>query len=241
MQSPEVAEKFERYIRNIPNLHSWDGGVTWNAGGFSATHLRTICELLRSNPERARVLETGAGNSTVCFLLAGASEVTSIAPDESLFDRIADYCRQNGIDLGPLRTVVSLSETALPAIAAEATRDKKPIDFALLDGGHGWPTVFVDFCYTYAMLRQGGWMMIDDIQLHSVKELARFMMKAWQFELVSNLQKSLIFRKTTDQQMFGDFGGQPYIMERTEEDAAAGRAYVIPHVRADARQVRSGE
>ena len=31
--------------------------------------------------------------------------------------------------------------------------------------------------------------MIDDIQLHSVKELARFMMKAWQFELVANPQK----------------------------------------------------
>ena len=129
-------------------------------GGFSATHLRTIYELLRGNPGPARVLETGAGNSTVCFLLAGAGEVTSIAPDQELFDRIAAYCIQSGIDLGPLRRVVAFSETMLPAMAAEATRDKELIDFALLDGGHGWPTVFVDFCVYVRDASSGG--MDDD-------------------------------------------------------------------------------
>ena len=46
---------------------------------------------------------------------------------------------------------------------------------ALIDGGHGWPTVFVDFCYMNAMLFRNGILIIDDVQLHSIKELGKLL------------------------------------------------------------------
>jgi len=119
------------------------------------------------------------------------------------------------------------SEQALPLYASEASRTGDQVDFALIDGGHGWPTVFVDFCYAYATLRSGGYMMIDDIQIHAVKKLARFITKSWQFELVADLQKSLIFRKKVDQTSMGDFGAQPYINAKSKEDEASGRAFTL--------------
>lgn len=106
-------EAFEAYLLDIPQLHTWDDGVSWNAGGFGIWHFRAIFDLLQSCPEPVRVLETGAGNSTICFLLAGASRVTSIAPDEALFGRIRAYCASAGIDTAPLETIFGAGATPL--------------------------------------------------------------------------------------------------------------------------------
>ena len=57
------------------------------------------------------------------------------------------------------------------------------LDFALIDGGHGSPTPFLDFFYATHMLKQGGYIMVDDVQLHSVKELARLLAQQPGFEL----------------------------------------------------------
>ena len=221
-------EAFERYLRDVPMLHSWDDGRTWNSGGFGHHHLTALFELVQTPQVRAfRVLETGAGNSTLCFLLAGAAAVTSIAPDRELFARILAYCAVAGISTSAWNAVADMSERALPGIAAKARETGDLIDFVLIDGSHGWPAVFVDFCYAYSMLRQGGHMMIDDIQIHAVKELARFMSRSWLFELVRDLGKSLVFQKVAEQTWMGDFGGQRYIMDRMDQDRAAGSDYIL--------------
>jgi hypothetical protein len=38
---------FEEYLCNIPLLHSWDGGATWNTGGFDRQHLEKLFLFLR--------------------------------------------------------------------------------------------------------------------------------------------------------------------------------------------------
>ena len=76
--------------------------------------------------------------------------------------------------------------------------------------------MFIDFYYTYAMLEQGGYMVIDDVQLHSVKELARFLIADTdRFELSADLGKTLVFRKRGEGVNLGDWNLQPYIQERT--------------------------
>ena len=40
-----------------------------------------------------------------------------------------------------------------------------PVSF---DGRHNWLVVVTDFCYVHFMLRQGGYLLIDDLELHSV-------------------------------------------------------------------------
>ena len=85
------------------------------------------------------------------------------------------------------------------------------IDLALIDGSHGWPTVFVDFCYVYAMLRKGGVVIVDDIQLHSVKELARLLTADTErFHLLKDLGKSLVFEKMKNERFLPDWNDLPY-------------------------------
>jgi len=204
---------FETYLDRVPDLHTWDGGKTWNTGGFGPQHLRAFRELALSCGEpNPVILETGAGNSTLAFLYADPKRLISIAPERSLFDRILRFCTEHQLDASSLDVHVERSEWTLPELA----RGNLQLDLALIDGGHGWPTVFVDFCYINAMLRNGCVLIIDDVQLHSIKELARLLVKdETRFLIVRDLGKSLVFKKLTDERFLPEWNGQPYIVEQT--------------------------
>jgi hypothetical protein len=227
MESEVGADTLKGFIDDLPKLHSWDNGKTWNTGGFGPHHLNAIAKVLAELPRGFRAIETGAGNSTLLFLLCGAGSVVSIAPDVLLFDRIKATAEQRSIDCGALEAVVAFSEDVLPDIANNAARRQSLYDFALIDGGHGWPTVFVDFCYIMAALKPGGYLMIDDVQLFSVKQLARLLSESREFSVASNLGKSIIFRKDTKNARMTDFGAQPYITRMTESDRLAGAEYML--------------
>ena len=107
---------------------------------------------------------------------------------------------------------IGQSESLLPKIVL----DKDPfVDFFLIDGGHGWPTVFVDFCYAYYATKQNGFIALDDTQLLSVSTLASFLMEQPGFEIALNLDKTIIFKKLYADRYLPDFGGQPYITSQT--------------------------
>lgn len=210
--------EFDAYLSKLPELHSWDNGNTWNSGGFSPSNLTRFHELARSI-DQCRVVETGAGNSTVTFLLAGCTEVTSIAPEADLFARILSYCRANGIPHDQLDARIGLSQWVLPPLAAA----RRTYDIGVIDGGHGWPIPFVDFCYIFPMLPQGGLLVVDDLQLHSCKELARWLSEEVDYLRVEeNLGKAIVFRKICTARDLGDWPSQPYVvrMTRTYERAA---------------------
>src|SRR5262249_42553105 len=189
----------EEYLHNIPLLHSWDGGQTWKPGGFDAPTLASIVALIRKNFPAPRIIETGCGNSTISFLFCAPTEVVSISPDQAVFERITNYCVQNSISLEALRKIVACSEWELPRIAQQMADAHEHFDFALIDGSHNWPVVFVDFCYIHAMTRENSLIMVDDVQLHTARELANLLLEQPGFSLEQDLGKSLIFRKTTNE------------------------------------------
>jgi precorrin-6B methylase 2 len=212
-----MEDQFQSFVTALPALHSWDGGQSWNTGGFGEEHLRPLYSFLKPRlPKQATILETGAGCSTITFLFLQPGQIISIAPEASLFARIRSYCAANGIDAAALNDVTGFSEWVLPGLAKDPSAPPT-LDFALIDGGHGWPTVFVDFFYVNHMLRRGGYLMVDDLQLHSVKELARLLARQPGFEPVLDLGKSLVLRKVTEERQLPDWSGQPYIRERTDE------------------------
>src|SRR5215831_1399597 len=97
----------DQYLCDMPLLHTWDNGATWNTGGF----YREIFEAI--NPfvaEGAEILETGAGNSTIFFLLHAPRRLVSIAPDRALFQRIHTYCDRHGINRSQAEAYIDRSE-----------------------------------------------------------------------------------------------------------------------------------
>jgi hypothetical protein len=220
--------QFDEYLRDIPRLHSWDGGVTWNRGGFEPQVLKTLHGFLHTRlPKRPVLLETGAGNSTVMMLFLSPAKVISIEPNAQLFERIHRFCELNAIPCDALEEHPEGSQWVLPRLADDNRRCEPFLDFALIDGCHGWPTCLVDLEYANAMLKRNGYLLIDDTQLHSVKEMARFLMAQPGFSLVLDLGKSLVFQKLTAHRDFGEWISQPYIVRRYNQYLRSPNMYAL--------------
>jgi len=225
------------FFENIPLLHTFDGGVSWNTGGFKRHHLKYLYDLSVSIPE-CKIIETGSGNSTISFLLANPKKLVSISPDFKLFSRIENLCKEKGISMKNLEYIKSKSEWELPSLALK----KNEFDIGLIDGCHGWPTAFIDLYYIYYMLRPGGYLIIDDVNLHSIKEIANFLMaETTKFALVADFEKALIFKKLTNDLEFGEWNEQKYIIYKTNESRDRGDAFTLRRLASeDSHSLRFG-
>jgi hypothetical protein len=177
--------------------------VTWSTGGFLGPDLLWLFEFCREFPH-PRIIETGAGCSTLLFLFADPRVVRSVAPDQGLHDRILDNARRMKVSTRPLHFTVGRSEDVRPKWSR-----KYRIDVALIDGGHGWPSPMVDFCYLNRMLETGGILLIDDLQLHSIGELARFLTRqpGWQVVGRAPNRRTIALWKLTSTDSMGDYDG----------------------------------
>ena len=225
------------FFDNIPLLHTWDGGNSWNTGGFKSVQLNYFLDLAESIPD-CEVIETGSGNSTISFLLANPKKLVSISPQSELWLRIKNYCEKNEISMKNLESIMGKSEWELPKLAVE----KSEFDIGLIDGCHGWPTTFIDLYYIYHMLRIDGYLIIDDIQLHSIKEIANFLIsESTKFELVANFGKTLVFKKLTHDLELGEWNHQKYIIDKTNEARDSGNEFVLHKVASkDSRNLKKG-
>jgi Methyltransferase domain len=192
------------YLQDLPTLHHWGGRE--QVGGLDRRIGRRIVNELEAL-DRPVVLETGAGATTLLFLLLDVGRLTSIAPDEELHARVLTEARGRQIDTERLRFVVDRSEWALPPMAAAGER----LDVALVDGNHGWPAVFVDFCYVNVMLRRDGILFLDDVQLHSVSQLYLLLRHQPGYERIALEGKFATFRKVSDEPFLPDWAAQPFI------------------------------
>lgn len=206
-------EALERVLGAKAKLHFWDGA--WQDGGLSDDILRGLfhyaCEVT-ATPEGGVILETGAGLSSLAFLAAAPRRVLTVAPNADLRDRILAQISQHGFDAARFAFHLGRSEEVLPALAAQ---EGQTVDLALIDGGHGMPTVFVDFCYANMLLKQGGYLALDDVQLHSVRQLFLLLKHQPGFDVAGELGKLVVFRKTTDRRFLPEWGKQPFVVHNS--------------------------
>jgi hypothetical protein len=191
-------------LDDLPALHFWDGRP--QVGGLDKRLGMCLVDGVMSIADPA-ILETGAGASTLLFLTLTPSALTSIAPDDQLRQRMIHEAASRSISTTPLRFIVERSEIALPSLALAG----ESVDVGFIDGNHGWPAVFVDFCYINMMLRQGGLLFVDDLQLHSVAQLFLLLRQQEQFELERFEGKMAMFRKVSDDRFLPDWRREPFV------------------------------
>ncbi len=110
----------------------------------------------------SRTLETGAGVSTALFAAWGCDH-TAVVPFADEATAIAAYCHEAGIDTSTLRFDLRPSERALPELIGSS-----PLDLVFIDGAHGFPMPIIDWFYGAGLLRRGGVVVFDDVQLPAV-------------------------------------------------------------------------
>ena len=123
------------------------------------------------------------------FALTG-SRHTVIAPAPSEFEITKAYCRERGIPTDQIDFIAEPSQKVLPAL------DLPPLDLVLIDGGHGFPTPYLDWFYTTGRLKKGGFLIVDDVWLWSCEILRDFLNEQPEWELVDEYdERTAIFRK----------------------------------------------
>jgi hypothetical protein len=195
-------------LEDLPKLHDFGRGP--EVGGLD-TRIgeRMIAEVTRY--DAPRIVETGAGASTLLFLCLEPQALTSIAPDSGLHERILATAGEREIGVESLQFLCEQSELALPRLFALGER----FDVGLIDGSHNWPAVFVDFCYINMMLSVGGTLFVDDVQLYSVEQLYLFLREQEEYEYVGLDGKFATFRKVLDRPLLSEWDSQPFIVRNT--------------------------
>jgi hypothetical protein len=162
-----------------------------------------------------KTLETGGGLSTVIFAAKGCDH-TCIIPSNRLADRIQAYCRSASIDTNKLRFIISKSCDVIHQM------NRSEFDLVLIDGCHGFPTVFVDFYYAAKMLKQGGMLIIDDMHIYTCLLIARFMQSdpGWNVVMAERAAFATKISDTIDK----DYGSQPFVVRQSWPDPPGGMA-----------------
>ncbi len=152
-----------RILTDRPSFHL-NGAREWNSLPETLTAIRDAVK-----PGDV-TLETGVGASTVVFAASGAYH-TAISPDATEHARVAEYCREIGVDPSRIAFVDGLSDDVLPAILTH----ERTLDVAFIDGAHSFPFPEVDWFYVTRALKVGGKLVMDDIPIPAVTPLFHHM------------------------------------------------------------------
>jgi predicted O-methyltransferase YrrM len=131
-----------------------------------------ILEFLQHRPI-TQTLETGlgVGCSTAHIMTATTAPHIAIDPYQEGYDNLGLV---NIAKLGlqsRFRHIKLPSHVALPRLLADGVA----IDFALIDGGHKFDEIFIDWWYTGLLLNIGGHVMFDDGWLEATQMVTSFL------------------------------------------------------------------
>lgn len=182
--------------------------------------LRYMAEAVRPGDA---TLETGEGLSTIVMAMSGARH-TCVSPNVEALSLIQEYCSSNGISFDGVSVLQGMSQEVLPAA------ELPPLDLVLIDGCHGFPSPMIDWFYTAQVLKPGGRMVIDDMQLASCRLVADFLRTepGWEtdFEYQGHTEA---FVKTSDRPPGLEWALQPYDTTNSWSHQRAHRAYLARH------------
>jgi hypothetical protein len=192
-----------KILAEPPKLHERNGQLISDYR-IDKTTCRELNDRLKPG---MKTLETGAGLSTIIFAANGCQH-TCIMPDNELADRIQAYCRSASIDTSNVRFIISKSCDVIHQM------DRAAYEITLIDGCHGFPSVFVDFYYAAKALTLGGTLVIDDMHIYTCHLVACFMQSdpGWSVELMN---KRVAFGVKVSDTIDNGWMDQPFVMQRS--------------------------
>ena len=198
MNKTQVIEKL---IEDNPSLHIVSESVAsdYDFMGFQPgltswavrpEILQKISQLVKSED---RTLETGGGHTTVALAALAAHHIC-VNPDAEGCELIKDYLQKLNIPTEKIEFILESSDIALAKLSP------MKIDFAFIDGCHGFPFPAIDWHYIDQHLKLGGILAVDDVDIPSVRVLCDFLEKNGTYTLEDRVLDTAFYRKLRDDQ-----------------------------------------
>lgn len=182
--TPNSHINFDDLGRKFPSFHRKADGTPWFLGISGAT-LKEFASKLQPG---MRTVETGAGYSSLAFILKNTYH-TAICPDDYLEGNIRDWCLAMNVDASRFKYIMAKSQDCLPDITGE-------IDFAFIDGDHAFPIPVIDFYYLSRLVKVGGYIAVDDINIWTGDILAKYLASSVEWKMIGEYDdKTVLFQR----------------------------------------------
>ena len=175
----DTSEVLACLARDKPQFHHLDAAQVKNAPAAGLVipvgdlSLAVTPRVLRWIAEHVtpdmRTLETGAGYTTVLLTALGAHHVCCTRSAVEV-ERIRAYLGRIGVPDSKVTFVIGSTDESLPRLNLGPT-----IDFAYIDGCHGYPFPALDWHYADKYLKVGGLLGMDNVELRPVREHCDFL------------------------------------------------------------------
>lgn len=150
----------------------------WALPPRTLEHLAKLLEELQP----VATAETGCGASTVIFADHSLSHTVFAFNEFDVFDKV----RANSVEF-----VEGPTQRTLPHHRFQTT-----LDAVLLDGPHAYPFPELEYFHFYPHIREGGALILDDIQIPTVHRLFEFVRRDAMWELGTMVHRTAFLRRT---------------------------------------------
>lgn len=176
--------KFQKILDDLKQLPQ-----TWHASGpLDDNVLKALADHCQDHGTITRSIETGAGKSTLFFSqISSRHTVFAIDIGKSLTKvRESDFLKPDVVEFieGPTQlTIPSYKFT-------------EKLDLVLIDGPHGYPFPDLEYYYFYPHISAGGLLIIDDINIPTIKRMVEIIKCDDMFDCIEVIGKTMILRRT---------------------------------------------
>jgi precorrin-6B methylase 2 len=170
-------------------------------------------------------VETGCGKSTVLFShLSRHHLVFAIDP----YNKGALTSTQGSplLDTNTVEFIEGPTQQTIPRY-----RFDHQLDAIFIDGPHGYPFPELEYYFTYPFLRAGGLLIVDDIQIPTIRHLFNFLKTDAMFSLLEVVRTTAFFRRT-EAPTFDPYGDGWWFQNYNKEDRDRLGALVPESVKA---------
>ena len=175
---------YDRILEKLKALpQSWH-----DSGPLDDNVLKALADHCRAYGTVKSSVETGAGKSTL------------------LFSQVSEHHTVFAIDVGQSLTKVRESDQLKPDVVAFVDGPTqrtvpghsfdRPIDIVLIDGPHAYPFPDLEYYYFYPHIVTGGLLIIDDINIPSIRNMAEVIKQDAMFECIQVIGKTMFLRRT---------------------------------------------
>jgi predicted O-methyltransferase YrrM len=177
---------------NPPAFHYWDNKP--QVGGLNLSYFQWLESLggLIGAPGEMVAVETGAGLSTLFFLSASYTLHSFGMP--YTIDLLKEFLSSHPQFNSRWFSYSGESEVTLPVFAVSCS--DQPASLCFIDGSHAIPAVFSDYCHMNKILKEGGVLIVDDVQLPGPQllvQMLRQLPRDWKD--IGSFSKGVAFQK----------------------------------------------
>lgn len=173
---------------------------------------RSLYDLIRNDNEINKTLEVGMayGISTQYIMQAlydsGREEVhhTAIDPNQRIQWR---NIGENNLRRAGLFTLEHFTLLEKPSFSALPSLLAETFDLVFLDGMHTFDYTFVDFFYADKLLRVGGLLVLDDVQMPSIARVKSYILNNRKYQPIDKhiSNRGLVLRKLQNDDKSWDY------------------------------------